>query len=95
MFLDIAGFCFSKQGEEYHWDEFSDINIPAARREIKKRIAMRKQMRRINRLIKTSGDKLVTVEDSVRAGNCESGTNQFLNNTVMPAVRKRIKGIKN
>ena len=86
--LDTNGFVFEKSGEKYHFGSFKNIDLQVARDAIAKRISeqkakktndlrIKRRNKRIDEYIKKHPGLLVSVHDSVSAGNCRYGTDQF------------------
>jgi len=92
--IDDAGYYFSKWGEKYHVEKYNQINsntIEIARNAI---IARKNEKRlSVDYMIKKHGDLLVRVSDSVNAGNCQHGTNQF-KTVVFRQLKKQWRGLK-
>jgi len=91
---DGDGYFFEKFGERYHWEKFREVDIKKARREIVRRVKISKQIKKINRILKLNPEKLVTFRDSVAAGNCKIGTEQFATGALLQAARKRLPGVR-
>lgn len=96
--LDTDGFVFTKSGENYHFGNLKSVDLQAARDAISKRIAERRakksndlrikrRNKKIDQYIKNHPGMLITVSDSVAAGNCPQGTDQFRRDLISVAAK--------